>query len=139
MVSSADIESDLSDPKPVCFCRPLFFRAYRAADEGRVMEAGCLLREGLTLYLKALCLLAGSRKRARGVRPAAHLLQWLVKRGHVAEPYGRHLRRIIDVCNRAVHCRPVSAGTLLIDAELMLFECEDEDRIAFPWREGTLI
>jgi hypothetical protein len=93
--------------------RTFLHRALLAQEAGNLIQAGVLLREAVRRQLYAECNWKGCLpKGKRKHRSARALLYALKNAGHLGYCGVQWTEEIIDIGNRAAHCRRVTAGEI---------------------------
>lgn len=93
--------------------RGYLFRAHTALQKGALLEAGVLLREAIRSQLFTECQWKGCLPEKAGEKtPPWMLLKALRKAGHLTEFGQRCTLEMLQTCNEAAHCKPVTAHVL---------------------------
>src|SRR5690606_23307656 len=111
---------------------------HAALERGSLIEAACLLREAVRLYLKAECEYWGCIPTKKQQRIPALLLQALRKCEDLKSYDWDWLEEIIGHCNKLAHCQSVSRS--LIESCISVAHCylDGADYLVQPAAAGRL-
>jgi hypothetical protein len=123
-------------PPIKCDARPLLFKAHAALDRGALIEAGCLMREALKLYLHAECQHHECLPTKKQQRSPSYLLDALTKTA--PDFAGDWLREIIGYCNALAHCQFVSQERLYTCLSIMHLYLDSSPYLLQPCAAGRL-
>jgi hypothetical protein len=122
-----------------CAARPLLHKAYAALDRASFIEAGCLLREAVRLFLAAEVEyhdVSVSKRKLRQTPRA--LLDALHRAGVCGEYQFERLGEIIVAGNRASHCQFVEPRELADAIAAMHWFLDDAKYLKQPAAAGRL-
>jgi hypothetical protein len=131
--------SGLGKSRPVCFSRFYLNRSLDAIKRGDTIAAGCLLREAIDRWLKALCDYHKVYLGKNQLPSPKVLLRALSKAKQIDGGAYRWCSDAIDIGNKLAHCRPVRPHMVTTCIELMHYLMDLTPELIFPIREGGVL
>jgi hypothetical protein len=125
--------------RPVtCHARPMLFRSYADLEAGRIIEAGCRLREAVRLYLVAECEYFNCLPSKKQQKSIPRLLNAILKCDDVPNFETEWLEEMISYGNALAHCKFVAPKYIETSLSIMHMILDDARHLQQPAAAGRL-